>query len=118
MLGSQYLTINGTALHETSSFSMEYTTIENIFQTEAGTDAGTLTRANKLKMSVGWENCPSDAFRATILSYCALPTVTVVFNSDSYTMRARNYKEELVRYSNRYSGSNGIWNISMTLEEI
>lgn len=119
-LGNTYLTINGNALHETSSFSISPQVVEKLFQTEDGHDKGILIRASKLKMSVGWENAP-DTFKTLCEGFCSSATVTVVFNGNTYTMRARNLKEDLVRYSNRYSGSfstNGIWNISFDLEEI
>lgn len=116
-LGNTYLTINGNALHETSSFSISPQVVEKLFQTEDGHDKGILIRASKLKMSVGWENAP-DTFKALAEGFCSAATVTVLFESSTYTMRARNLKEDLVRYSNRYSGSNGLWNISFDLEEI
>lgn len=116
-LGSTYLTINSNALHETSSFVIEPRVVENMFQTEAGGDAGVLIRASKVKMTCGWENAP-DSFKTLAESFCAAATVTVVFDSNTYTMRARNLKENMVRYSNRWDKSKGLWNISFTLEEV
>lgn len=116
-LGSTYITIDSNTLHETSSFSISPEMVENTFQTEAGTDTSIIVRAKKVKMSVGWENAP-DTFRELCETFCAKSTVSVVFDSHTYTMRARNLKEEMVRYSNRYTGSKGLWNISFDLEEI
>ena len=116
-LGSAYLTINGNALHETSSFSIEPQTVENVFQTEDGHDTAISIRAAKFRYKCGWENAP-DSFRTLAEGFCADPTVTVIFDNTTRTMRARNLKEVLVRYSNRYSGSKGLWNISFDLEEI
>lgn len=116
-LGSTYLTINGNTLHETSSFSIQPQVIENVYQTEAGTDTGVLIRSGKVKMVCGWENAP-DSFRTLAEGFCAAATVSVTFDSVTRTMRARNLKEDLVRYSNRYDGSKGLWNISFELEEI
>lgn len=116
-LGSTYLTINGNALHETSSFSISPQTVENIFQTENGHDTGIIVRASKYKMSVGWENAP-DSMKTLCEGFCAAATVSVLFGSSTYTMRARNLKVDLVRYSNRYGGSKGLWNISFDLEEL
>lgn len=116
-LGSEYITINGNLLHETSSFSISPVTIENMFQTEAGTDTGIFVRGGKMKFNVGWEGAP-DTFRELCEGFCALPTVTVVFNGVTRTMRARNLKENMIRYSNRYDKSNGLWDISFELEEI
>lgn len=116
-LGSTYLTINSNALHETSSFSISPQVVEKIFQTEAGTDTGVLIRGSKVKMSCGWEGAP-DSFKTLAEGFCSAATVTVLFDGVTRTMRARNLKEEMIRYSNRYSGSKGLWNISFDLEEI
>lgn len=116
-LGSTYLTIDGNALHETSSFSIEPQVIENVFQTEAGTDTAVFVRGGKVKMSAGWEGAP-DTFRALAEGFCSATTCTVIFDGVTRTMRARNLKEQMIRYSNRYSGSKGLWNISFDLEEI
>lgn len=116
-LGSTYLTINGNALHETSSFSIEPKMVENMFQTEDGHDTGVIIRAGKYKMSVGWENAP-DTMKTLCEGFCTAATVTVLFGSSSYTMRARNLKCDLVRYSNRWDKSKGLWNISFDLEEL
>lgn len=116
-LGSTYLTINGNALHETSSFSIQPKVIENVHQTEAGTDTGTIIRSSKVKMTCAWKDAP-DTFKTLAEGFCSAATVSVTFDSVTRTMRARNLKEDLVRYSNRYAGSKGLWNISFELEEI
>lgn len=116
-LGSTYLTINGNALHETSSFSIEPKVVENVFQTESGSDTGILIRGSKVKMSAAWENAP-DSFRTLAEQFCSAASVTVIFDGTTRTMRARNLKESMVRYSNRYDGSKGLWNISFDLEEL
>lgn len=116
-LGSTYITINSNALPETSSFSIHPQVIETVHQTEAGTDTGTVIRTGKFRMNCGWERV-DDTFRALAEGFCADATVSVVFDSVTRTMRARNLREDLIRYSNRYDGSKGLWNISFELEEI
>ena len=115
-LGSNYLIINSTALPETASFDIEYDTVENVFQTEAGTDIALLIRGNKHKFSVKWDGATSD-FKAQVESYCNMPRVTVQFDGGVYNCRARNLQASMVRYSNRWDQSNGLWDISFTLEE-
>ena len=116
-LGRQFLTIDGNALPETSSFDVEIETVEKAFKTEAGTDAGILIRTNKHKFTPKWDGATS-TYKTMFETFCASPTVTVVFDGTTYTCRARNLKESLARYSNRYEGSQGLWDISFTLEEI
>ena len=116
-LGRQFLTINNTALPETSKFSIDILVKEKVFETEDGHDQGIMVRAGKHKFSVAWEGA-TDAHKTLCEGYCTTGTVTLLFNGSSYTCRARNLKQELVRYSNRYAGSAGLWNISFDLEEV
>lgn len=116
-LGSQYIGINSTLLPETASFDIDREVIEKVFQSEAGTDITVVKRYGKRKYSLSWEGA-DDTFRAQVEGYCDSASVSVSFNGESFTARARNLKEKLVRYSNRYSGSAGLWDISFDLEEI
>lgn len=116
-LGRQFLTINSTALPETSKFSIDIETKEKVFETEDGHDNGIMVRAGKHKFSVAWEGA-TDAHKDLCETYCAAGTVSLLFNGTTYICRARNLKEEMVRYSNRYSGSAGLWNISFDLSEV
>lgn len=115
-LGRQYLIINSSALPETASFDVDYETIENVYRTEAGTDIALLIRGNKHKFSVKWDGATSD-FKAQVENYCNATSVTVHFDGESYICRARNLKASMVQYSNRWDQSQGLWNISFTLEE-
>lgn len=116
-LGSKFLTINSTLLPETSDFSIDYEVVENEYKTEAGTDTSVLVRAGKHTFNCSWEGA-DDTFKGQAESFCSAATVTLVLDSVSYTCRARDLKEKLVKYSNRYDGSKGLWDISFTLKEI
>ena len=116
-LGRQFLTINGNALHETSGFTIDTKTVEKTFMSEDGYDKSILIRTGKHVFSPSWTGATS-AHKALCETFCSLPTVTLVFDGGTYTCRARNLKTKLVRYSNRWDGSNGLWDISFTLEEI
>lgn len=116
-LGSTYLTINNNALHETSSFDMEPQVVEKVFQTEDGHDQTILVRTGKYKYKAAWEGAP-DTLRLLLETFNAASTVSVLFEGTTRTMRARNLSAHLVRYSNRYSESSGLWDLSIDLEEI
>ena len=116
-LGKKFLTIDNNLLPETSGFDIENQTIEKAFQTEAGTDKSILIRTGKHKFTPSWEAATS-SHKALCEGFCAASTVTVSFNGATYTCRARNLQTKLVQYSNRYTGSDGLWDISFTLEEI
>ena len=115
-LGNTYISIDGNNLPETSSFSIEPQYIEKVFQTESGNDVIISIRSSKVKMACSWERLPA-ATKDLCVGFCSSPSVTVTFDSSTYLMRARNIKMELIRYSNRYSGSKGLWNVSFDLEE-
>lgn len=116
-LGTKFLTIDSTLLPETSDFSIDIETVENEYKTEAGTDTAVLVRTGKHVFNCSWEGA-DDTFKAQAESFCAAATVTVLLDSVSYTCRARDLKEKMVKYSNRYNGSKGLWDISFTLKEI
>jgi len=109
------LSINSTALPEPSSFSCNYGTVEKVMTTEDGYDKTILVRTGKGKFSLAWEGADS-TFKATAEGYAALQSVTFD-DGTNHTCRCRNLKADLVRYSNRYTGSDGLWNISFDLEE-
>lgn len=115
-LGRQYLSINNVLLPETSGFDMDFETIENLYQTEAGTDTSVFIRGGKLKISVKWDGATS-SFLDQVKGYCSTESVLVGFRGYSYTCRARDLKASMSRYSNRYNGSEGLWDISFTLTE-
>lgn len=116
-LGTKFLTIDSTLLPETSDFSIDIETVENEYKTEAGTDTSVLVRTGKHVFNCSWEGA-DDTFKTQAESFCAAATVTVLLDSVSYTCRARDLKEKMVKYSNRYNGSKGLWDISFTLKEI
>ena len=116
-LGKKFLTINSNLLPETSSFEISPQMIEKVMQTEAGTTVSIIVRASKKKFTVAWESA-DDALKTQCETFCSSATVTLVFDGGTYNCRARNLKESLVRYSNRYTGSAGFWDISFDLEVI
>lgn len=116
-LGKQFLTINNNLLPETSGFNIDVQTVEKSFMTEDGHDQSILIRSGKHTFSPSWTGATS-SHKTLCEGFCALPTVTVAFDGSTYTCRARGFKSKLVRYSNRWDGSQGLWDISFTLEEV
>lgn len=116
-LGKQFITIDGNLLPETSSFDVNPEMVEKVMQTEAGTTASIIVRASKRKFSVAWEGA-DDTLRDLCETFCSSATVTLAYGGYIFTVRARHLKENLVRYSNRYKGSAGLWNLSFDMEVI
>ena len=116
-LGKKFITINNTLLPEPSKFDVNPEMVEKVMQTEAGTTASIIVRASKRKFSVAWEGA-DDTLRDQCETFCSSATVTLAYGGYTFTVRARNLKETLVRYSNRYTGSSGLWDLSFDMEVI
>ena len=116
-LGKKFLIIDGNLLPEASSFVIKPEMVEKVMQTEAGTTVSIIVRASKRKFSVAWKGA-DDTLKTQCETFCSSATVTLVFDGYTFTCRARNLKESLVRYSNRYTGSAGLWDLSFDLEVI
>lgn len=116
-LGKKFLTIDSNLLPETSSFEIDRPMVEKVMQTEAGTTASIIVRSSKAKFTAAWEGA-DDTLKTQCETFCSSATVTLVFDGGTYTVRARNLKESLVRYSNRYTGSAGLWDISFDMEVV
>ena len=121
MLKDYPVLINGVALMESNSWEEESNTIENTYETEAGTDQVSVTRYDKLTVSADFR-CHSDWLRQfkqwskadtlTVQMYDAIANGYV-----SRTMRMRNFKQKLVEYSEKLHDTNGVWNVTFSLEE-
>ena len=121
MLKDYPVLINGVVLMESNSWEEESNTIENTYETEAGTDQVSVTRYDKLTVSADFR-CHSDWLRQfkqwskadtlTVQMYDAIANGYV-----SRTMRMRNFKQKLVEYSEKVHDTNGVWNVTFSLEE-
>lgn len=115
--------INNTAIPFSGSMSEKYDTIENVNTSEAGTDVVQLTRVGKLTTSISYTML-SD-FIPTLEgwrdSMTALTVKIYDFGTSGYkerNMRMRNYKKDLVKYSQDLTVTTGIWKVSFDLIEI
>lgn len=97
-------------------------TVEDVQQTEAGTDVIILTRTDKLSVSV-----TARVSSAKLLFYDTYSTKKSFLLSrydvetgiyDNRTVRMRNYTRSLKRHSETLTVTKGVWDISYTLEEI
>lgn len=116
MLGSGYLTI-GSKTYTPTTFSMSYQAIENSMVSESGKDLVSAVRLNKAKFNVSWKNIDAD-LKDELMGYTTQPMVSVTFASVARNCRARDAQANMVDWSWKYSGSNGLWNFSMTLTEL
>lgn len=91
--------------------------IESVMKTEAGTDMTTVTRLNKHKFTLGWENIPS-SFLDVLEGYATTATVTLTWRGNNYTCRVRDFKPKMVSRSEAYTLSDGLWNVTLTATEV
>lgn len=107
--------INNTALPIPASWAETYETIENVNQSEAGTDLCSLIRANKLSVTI--TSNLTELQKTALLSYSAAGTVSVKINGVTKTMRLRNVTADRVRFSERLA-TGELWECSYTITEV
>lgn len=113
---SGYIKINNTK-YNPRDFSYTNLPIENVMTSKSGKDLITATRLAKKEFTVSWEGLTYSEMSA-LEAYTYLNSVTVTWESNTYTCRARNGQSKMIRYSERYTKSDGMWNFSMTLTEL
>jgi len=114
MLG-YYLKFNSVSFPNPVSCSMDSSTIENVNQSEAGTDLVCVVRASKKKWSMKFNltSMKRDALRAV----CLEESVIMNYMGNNYTVRVRDLKENLVENSEWVARSNGLYECSVTITE-
>lgn len=111
---------NDTPIPYMSGWSEEYETIENVFQTEAGTDDIDVTRYNKLSVSCSTV-CFHDLLQ-TLFPFSKMASFTLTKfnpetgNDETRTVRMRDFKYSLKEDSWDLQ-TNGVWNVSFSLKE-
>lgn len=113
------ITLNGEKIPFPQKLSESYEVIENVYETEAGTDNVVVTRAEKLTLSLSFQLSSAWAQRMRVLA--KTQNITAVIDeageSKTRTMRIRNYKSDLVENSRLTPGTAGLWNVSFDLIE-
>ena len=114
MLG-YYLKFNGVDFPNPSSVTMASQAVENVSQSEAGTDLVVVVRPSKKSwnMSFNLSSTKKDALKALTL----LETVTMLYMGTTYTVRIRDYQEQLVPYSEWAKNTDGLFTVSVKVME-
>lgn len=106
---------------EPEEWSEESSVIENVNQTEAGTDQISVTRYDKLSVSCSFQ-C-SHRWASKFKDYSKKDSISVrmydieLGGYKTRTMRIRSFKADPVKNSQRTPNTNGLWEISFHLEE-
>lgn len=117
MLGDNYMTIGGLQVpNPKDGIQISFTNIEQTTQSEAGTDLAVVTRLQKRTF----------AFTANVTSFwlekyltlCGLAQTTLIFNSESITVRARVESASMVADSAYAANTDGLWTVGIKLIEV
>lgn len=130
LLNNYPVTINSHELPSPSSWQISVGIVENVMQTEAGTDVVDLTRAGKItinaqfKLAEGTSDTDEIGQEVkTLQGFATAGALTVKYydpGTAAYaekTMRMRNFTAQLVPRSDRLTAVNGVWNVSFALIE-
>lgn len=115
MLGN-YLKFNNKAFPNPLPSSIHKAPpVENVSESEAGTDLVVVVRAAKNNWSFVWNL--SYQTKETLKGLCLEEKVTMVYMGTSYTVRLRDYTEKLVEGSEWLSSTDGLYEVSVTVLE-
>ena len=121
MLTNYPIYFNDFVLPFTKKWSEDYDTIEDVNESEAGTDIVDVARYNKLKVSCSI-GCLSDMAKQLMIfsqmPYFTLRKYDILTEAyKNYTVRMRDFGVDKIEGSETVSISNGLWKISFKLEE-
>ena len=121
MLKDFPIRFDGEAIFTPASWEEESTVVENVNETEAGTDQIIVTRYDKLSVSASFQ-C-SSTWAGKFKAYSKQNEVTVsLYDIETHAyknrcMRLRSFKAVPAEHSERTRGTDGLWTVSFTLEE-
>lgn len=114
--------INNTKLPVATSWNETAEVVENVNTTEAGTDVSDILRVDKLTVNASFD--VSSTWLATFKGWANSTSKLTVKIYDTVTsayvtryMRIRNFNYNLVQYSDKTSGTVGLWTVTFDLIE-
>lgn len=116
MLGN-YLSFNGTQFpNPLPQSTVRSQTIENVSQSEAGTDLVVMIRGSKKIWNMSFNLTASK--KDFLFGLCSDERTTMVYMGQTYRVRVRDYSESLVEGSEWLNASpNGLYTCSVTVTE-
>lgn len=114
MLGD-YLKFNNEVFPNPITPTKSSKTLENVSQSEAGTDLVVVIRPSKKTWSFKFNLSPGK--KAILESLCEDESTTMVYMGNTYTVRVRDYQEQLVEGSEWLSTVEGLYECSVKVTE-
>lgn len=116
MLGNNYLKINNESIPNPVKFRPGFAEpTESIIRAKSGKTLDNVVRLDQRLFEATWHLTSFwlDKFKA----YASLPSVTVTYQGSDYTCRVRGYNPTLIERSEYSEGTDGLWELSLTMEE-
>lgn len=113
--------INGTAIFPANAWEESSEVIESTYDTEAGTTQLEVTRYDRLSVSAAYR-CHSGWLK-TFKQWSAEDSLSVeLYDAETSgyktrSMRMRDFKSALLEFSEGVKDTNGVWDVSFSLEE-
>ena len=121
MLSSYTIKFNNEVIFEPESWEESSNVVETINTTEAGTDQIIVTRYDKLSISCSfmcssvWAKKFKEYSRQDSMAVSIYDLIEQAYKIR--TMRIRDFKASLVDNSWKTPNTNGLWNVSFSLQE-
>ena len=114
MLG-YYLKFNNETFPNPITPTKSSKTIENVNQSEAGTDLVCIVRPSKKSWSFKFNL--SSAKRDILESLCSDESTQMYYMGSTYTVRVRDFSERLVQNSEWTANTDGLYEVSVKVTE-
>ena len=114
MLGN-YLKFNNEIFPNPISSSKTSKTLENISQSESGTDLVTVIRPSKQTWTFSFNLTP--AKKNLLQEICKEESTSMFYQGKTYQVRVRDYSEQLVEGSEWLSAVDGLFSCSVKVTE-
>lgn len=114
MLGN-YLQFNGKVFPNPINPKESSKTVENVNQSEAGTDLVCVVRPSKCSWNFTFNLSP--AKKAVLKSLCQDESTTMIYQGVTYKVRVRDFQNELVEGSEWLTSTEGLFKCSVKVTE-
>jgi hypothetical protein len=114
MLGN-YLYFNNKQFPNPLTTSRQSKTLENVSQSEAGTDLVCVVRSSKNFWSFSFSLTPY--MKEILMGLCEDESTQMTYMGTTYQVRVRNFKEKLVEGSEWSSSVDGVFECSVDVTE-
>lgn len=115
MLGKKYIKLNGIAIPNPVSNSIQYENVENVNTSEAGSDLINVSMLGKRRWNL---TCNCSSYWKNIYEQLGLMLQTTMeIDDEEIDVRVRINSIDLVENSEHSQNTDGLWEVSLTISE-